>query len=104
LTIYHLRLFLVAVLGPVADTTVARKDKLIARLQSNPTDFTWGEACTLMGQCGFELKKGSGSARAFVHSITKQKVRLHEPHPKPTLLRYMVKELIGALKDAGEIT
>jgi predicted RNA binding protein YcfA (HicA-like mRNA interferase family) len=57
-----------------------------------------------MSQCGFELKKGSGSARAFVHSHTKQKVRLHEPHPKPTLLRYMVKALVSALKDAGEIT
>ena len=83
---------------------VSRKQKLLERLQSDPSDFTWDEACTLMRQCGFELKKGSGSARAFVHTITKQKVRLHEPHPRPTLVRYMVKALIGALKDAGEIT
>jgi len=39
----------------------------------------------------------------FVHDTTKQKVRLHEPHPRPTLLPYMVEALIQALKDAGEI-
>ncbi len=39
----------------------------------------------------------------FVHALTRQKVRLHEPHPQNTLLPYMLDELIDALKIAGEI-
>lgn len=82
---------------------MARKSKLLARLCERPKDFTWDEACTLMRQCGFSLQNRKGSARMFVHDTTKQKVRLHEPHPRPTLLPYMVEALIQALKDAGEI-
>ena len=82
---------------------MSRKSKLISRLQGRPKDFTWDEACTLMKQCGFALKKGSGSARMFVHGTSKQKVRLHEPHPQNTLLPYMVNELISALTDSGDI-
>jgi hypothetical protein len=84
---------------------VSKKSKLISRLRGRPKDFTWDEACTLMRQCGFKLESGSGgSGRMFTHQTTRQRVRLHEPHPQNTLLSYMLKELIEALKDAGEIT
>ena len=73
------------------------------RLQGSPKDFTWDEATTLMKACGFKLFKNSGSARWWVHETTKQKVRLHEPHPQNTLLPYMVRELLEALKQAGAI-
>ncbi len=58
-----------------------------------------------MSACGFELMnaRGGGSGRMFVHALTRQKVRLHEPHPQNTLLPYMLDELIDALKIAGEI-
>jgi predicted RNA binding protein YcfA (HicA-like mRNA interferase family) len=82
---------------------VSRKSKLISRLVERLKDFTWDEACAVMKQCGFELKKKPGSGRMFVHCQTRQKVRLHEPHPQKTLLPYMVAELIDALKNAGEI-
>lgn len=84
---------------------MARKDKLLERLKSRPKGFTWDEAVTLMSACGFKLMnaRGGGSGRMFVHPQTKQKVRLHEPHPQNTLLPYMLDQLIEALKDAGEI-
>src|SRR5665213_2769571 len=82
---------------------MSRKSKLLTRLRERPKDFTWGEACTLMKQCGFALKNKSGSGRMFVHVTTKQKVRLHEPHPENTILPYMVNALIEALTVAGEI-
>jgi predicted RNA binding protein YcfA (HicA-like mRNA interferase family) len=56
-----------------------------------------------MRQCGFKLESGSGSGRMFRHETTGQRVRLHEPHPRNILLDYMVKELIEALKNAGDI-
>jgi predicted RNA binding protein YcfA (HicA-like mRNA interferase family) len=75
----------------------------LQRLCGRPKDFTWDECCTLMRQCGFELYTRPGSARFFVHGTTGQKVRLHEPHPQPTLKPYAVNDLIEALRDAGEI-
>ena len=82
---------------------MSKKTKLIERLQGKPSDFTWDEAVTLMRMCGFRLHKKSGSARMFVHGTTNIKVRLHEPHPKKTLLHYMVEQLLEGLRGAGEI-
>lgn len=82
---------------------MSQKSKLLERLQERPRNFTWDEACALMKHCGFELKNGSGSGRMFVHP-SGLKVRLHEPHPQNTLLRYMVTALIDALIEIGEIS
>lgn len=84
---------------------MSRKDKLIAKLKSRPKNFTWDETTTLMSACNFKLMnaRGGGSGRMFVHQATRQKVRLHEPHPQNTLLPYMLSELIEALICAGEI-
>lgn len=84
---------------------MSRKDKLIEKLKSRPKGFTWDEATTLMSACNFKLMnaRGGGSGRMFVHQVTRQKVRLHEPHPQKTLLPYMLSELIEALVCAGEI-
>jgi predicted RNA binding protein YcfA (HicA-like mRNA interferase family) len=82
---------------------MSRKNKLLARLKERPKDLSWDEACLLMKQCGFELRNRKGSGRMFVHTTTRQKVRLHEPHPERTLKPYMLAELINALTDAGAI-
>ena len=79
------------------------KDKLLARLQDKPKDFTWKEAITLMRKCGFELLKGSGSRRKFVSKEDGQIVSIHEPHPQNTLKIYQLDLLIEGLKRAGEI-
>lgn len=82
---------------------MARKDKLIARLRSGPKDFTWAEACTLMGACGFELKNRGGSRRMFIHTETRRKVGMHEPHSRSALLPYELDLLIDGLREVGEI-
>lgn len=83
---------------------MSKKAKLLARVLTRPKDFTWDEACSLMRACGFELKKRPGSARMFVHAATGRKVRLHEPHPRPTLLPYMLDELLEGLIAVGELS
>ena len=82
---------------------MSKRDKLIQRLLSKPSDFTWDEVTAVMGACNFRMHKKSGSARTFVHATTKTIVRLHEPHPQNTILHYMAKQLIEGLRAAGEI-
>lgn len=84
---------------------MSKKNKLIDRLRSRPKNFTWEETTKLMGLCGFKVfnARGGGAGRMFIHERTRQKVRLHEPHPHNTLLPYMVDQLIEGLLAAGEI-
>lgn len=100
---HNVQLFSVAEVLCSADTQVSRKEKLIDKLQGKPKNFTWDEVLKLMGLCGFSLIKKSGSARMFVHDVKRVKVRLHEPHPRPTLLPYMVEQLLEGLRAAGEL-
>lgn len=84
---------------------MSKKEKLLEKVKQRPKNLTWDEVKTLMRKCGFEMvnAKGGGSRRTFVHIISRQKVSLHEPHPQPTLLPYMVDLLIEALEQAGEL-
>ena len=84
---------------------MSKKAKLIQKLKSEPKGFTWDEATSLMNSCGFKLEnaRGGGSGRMFRNVTSKQKVRLHEPHPQKTLLPYMVEILVEALTIAGEM-
>lgn len=79
---------------------MSKAEKLLARAKELPRDFTWDEACRLMKHHGFQLKKGSGSARMFIHS-SGMKVRLHEPHPRPTLQRYMIQLMLEGIDGVG---
>ena len=81
-------------------------EKLLNRLLSKPNDFTYKEACTLLGQLGYEKdNKGntSGSRVMFYHPTTKRIFLLHSPHPGNELKRYVINDLINFLKENGEI-
>jgi hypothetical protein len=84
---------------------MAKIEKLIARLLSNPADFTWEELIKLLGHFGYnELKKGKtgGSRRKFADT-TNYIISLHKPHPGNILKRYQVNEVVAALKERGKI-
>ena len=81
---------------------MSKKEKLIARLKSHPKDFTFREAKTLLGLCGYAMTnsgKSSGSRVSFTrgHKI----FRMHKPHSRNELLAYQVKELIDELNQEG---
>jgi predicted RNA binding protein YcfA (HicA-like mRNA interferase family) len=82
---------------------MSRRDKLLARLRSNPVDFTWQDAVTLMKGSGFDVIVASGSGRKFVHRETRRKVLMHQPHPHPELKQYQIDLLLEGLRNAGEI-
>ena len=102
-----MQLYLVAIAIAICYTTFKRdiimgkKDKLIAKLKSNPKDFTFEEAESLLGYLSFhKINKGktSGSRVMFTSDKYNIKIILHKPHPRKELLSYQVKQLIDQLE------
>ena len=82
---------------------MSRKDKLLARLQKRPKDFTWDELTALLNSLGYKkLKPGKtgGSRRRFVHP-TSPTISLHKPHPKNILKMYIIDDILEILKQEG---
>lgn len=85
---------------------MGQKEKLIARLRSNPKDFTFDEAERLLGYLSYKrVNKGktSGSRVMFTSSVHSAKILLHKPHPRKELLEYQIKMLIELLEQEGLI-
>ena len=71
---------------------------------SNPKDFTFDEAETLLGYLTFHrCNKGktSGSRVMFSSDQYEAKILLHKPHPRKELLNYQIKQLIEKLEQEG---
>ena len=83
---------------------MGQKEKLIAKLKSNPRDFTFEEAEKLLGYLTYHRSnKGrtSGSRVMFASDAHKAKILLHKPHPRKELLEYQVRQLIEILEQEG---
>ncbi|HAV1488946.1 TPA: type II toxin-antitoxin system HicA family toxin [Enterobacter hormaechei subsp. steigerwaltii] len=79
---------------------MGRKEKLKAKLDGLPKNFTWDELVTLMSQYGFRLlnaKRGSG--RKFYNQTIDRLAIFHEPHPENTLKRYVLEEVKQLLEE-----
>lgn len=82
---------------------MSRKEKLLAKLQKRPKDFTWEELNILLKALGYQnCKPGKtgGSRRRFVHP-TAATITLHKPHPHNTLKRYIINDILNVLKREG---
>lgn len=83
---------------------MSKKEKLIARLKSNPKDFTFDELSALLSYFGYtedNVGKTSGSAVRFINTKSKHIIRIHKPHPSPILKAYIIKLVIDQLKKVG---
>ena len=79
---------------------MSKNDKLLARLISQPADFTWDELLRVLRQLGYQEQaagKTGGSRRAFIKAETGSVIRLHKPHPGSILKQYQLKQLIQQL-------
>ena len=79
---------------------MGRKEKLLARLQKRPQDFTWDELTSLLKVLGYEQKKSGktgGSRRRFVHP-TAPTITLHKPHPTRIVKRYVINDILELLR------
>ena len=85
---------------------MGQKEKLILKLKSNPKDFTFDDAETLLGYFAYKRSnKGrtSGSRVMFTSDEHSAKILLHKPHPRNELLEYQVRQLIEQLEQEGLI-
>lgn len=83
---------------------MGQKDKLIAKLKSNPKTFTFDDAESLLSYFSYhKSNKGrtSGSRVMFTSDEHKTKILLHKPHPRKELLEYQVKQLREQLEQEG---
>lgn len=81
------------------------KEKLVDRLKSQPTDFTFEEAerlLTLFGYTKSNKGKTSGSRVMFIDE-QKRKILLHKTHPGNILKTYALKDIIEKLIRNGNI-
>ena len=84
---------------------MARRTKLIRRLQSRPTDFRWDELVRLLEGLGYsQVRSGAtgGSRRRFVHPDAPA-ISLHKPHPGNIVKRYVVDDVLSLVTEAGLI-
>lgn len=83
---------------------MGQKEKLIAKLRSNPKTFSFEDAESLLGCLTYYRSnkgKTSGSRIMFTSDRYKTKILLHKPHPRKELLAYQVKQLIEQLEQEG---
>ena len=83
---------------------MGQKEKLIRKLKSNPKDFTFDEADTLLGFFTYHRSnkgKTSGSRVMFISKEYQTKILLHKPHSRKELLEYQIKQLIETLEQEG---
>ena len=79
-------------------------DKAKSRLKSEPRDYTFSEAKSLLQSLGyFEYNKGktSGSRVMFIKGDVK--ILLHKPHPGNEMKLYAVQQLKDQLESMGEL-
>ncbi len=79
---------------------MGRKEKLLARLQQRPKDFTWDELTSLLKSLGYVQRKTGktgGSRRRFVHT-TAPTITLHKPHPNRIVKIYVINDILELLR------
>jgi hypothetical protein len=83
---------------------MTKRQKLVERLESKPSDFEWAELKLLMENFGYQLRTTGGSGRKFIHGQTQATLFMHEPHPTKVLKAYQVREAIRFLQQEGHLT
>lgn len=84
---------------------MSKKEKLLERFKTFPSDFTWDEMKSLLIGLGFELHnkgKTSGSRISFIND-KKKTIMLHKPHPGNIMKIYALKQVHDYLKNENLI-
>ena len=84
---------------------MSRQEKLISRLLSVPTDFTWDELIRILSSFGYEETKSGmtgGSRRKFIDK-RKNIISLHKPHPSRIVKQYAIRDVIAHLRTNDHI-
>ena len=79
---------------------MGRKEKLLARLQQRPKDFTWDELTNLLRALGYVQRKSGktgGSRVRFVHASAPN-ITLHKPQPTNIVKMYVINDILELLR------
>jgi hypothetical protein len=82
------------------------KEKLIARFQKQPKDFTYQELSRLLKSFGYEEEtkgKTSGSRVMFYNKEKEHPILIHKPHPENIIKKYVMKYILQELITIGFI-
>ena len=74
---------------------MSKKDKLIARFLSLPSDFHYTELVKILRYFGYtEMKTGktTGSRMKFMN-VKKDQIKFHKPHPTGIMKTYQLKAI-----------
>jgi hypothetical protein len=83
---------------------MAKIEKLLSKLLSNPKDLTWEELRKILSHFGYnEFKSGGGSGRRFVDEANNTINGLHKPHGNKRIKCYQTDLVIEHLKETGKI-
>lgn len=82
---------------------MGRHEKLRARFERIPADFTWDELNRLLSGFGFKIISGAGSRVKFIHAESKRVISLHRPHPVNIVKKYALKQVHDVLVQEGLI-
>jgi HicA-like toxin of HicAB toxin-antitoxin system len=79
---------------------MSKKEKLIQRFLSMPSDFHYNEMVKLLGHFGFtEVNKGKTSgSRVKFENEAGVPIILHKPHPSGIMKKYQMKQINEILK------
>jgi hypothetical protein len=84
---------------------MSKRDKLLERFLSRPTDFSFMELTTLLGHFGYSAAHGSktGGSRVSFTDGKGDYLRIHKPHSRNILKLYQVDDVIASLAERGFI-
>ena len=80
---------------------MTKKQKLLSRFLTIPSDLTWNELKSVLSGLGFnEIKnKGtSGGSRVKFINPNGEIINLHKPHPSNIVKRYVLIQIINKLE------
>ena len=81
---------------------MSKRQKLINRLKSQPRDFTFNEAESLLRSLGFRRhNKGKTSGSRVAYKLGGIEIRLHRPHPQKELPMHQMSKLLKSLEREG---
>lgn len=74
---------------------MSKKEKLITRFLSMPSDFHYNEMVKLLGYFGYkEVKKGKTSgSRVKFENAEGVPIMLHKPHPSGIMKKYQMRQV-----------
>lgn len=79
-------------------------NKSKSRLKSEPSDYTYSEARSLLIALGYtEYNKGKSSGSRVMFVKNESKILLHKPHPGNVMKQYAVRQLKEQLEAMGEL-